>query len=291
MPDNAPETPEQEQVAIAAEAAAQLVDIEEDRPELVEVAEEPVDQVEQPETSQEWRNDQLAWGQAIGLTPEEVKQVGSPALFDKMVANVQGSMYTGAEQQTQAAAGQVQEESPAAGDVGFKFDDPDDYDDEIVKMNEHYGSKINEMETHLNAMMLQTQRMQMEAAGREMDAIMDGMDNELYGRGRLNDVPEDLAMNRISVADEVARLGHGYLARGEQVPPLDDLVGRASQAVHGKEISNQALKRVSDKAGRIARQATALPTHTDEVSESGEAAARAAAAEWLRERGDSEALT
>lgn len=286
MPDNTPETPEQEHSSILEEVTQQLVDIEEHRDLPVETPPPVAAPVEQAES--QWRNDQFAWGQAIGLTPDEVRQVGSPELFDKMVANVQGAMYNGAEKVTQDAAGQPAAEAPKP--AGYQFNDPDDYDDEIVKMNDHYGEKMGQIETHLNAMMMQTQRMQMEAAGREMDAILDGMDDTLYGRGRLNDIPEDLAMNRIAVCDAVASLGHGYLARGERVPSLDDLVGRATQSVHGKEMSNQALQRVSDKAGHIARQATAMPTHSDEIPESGEAAARSAAAEWLRERGDQEAL-
>lgn len=235
-----------------------------------------------------WRNDQYALGQAMGLDPEQVRGFPSPEAFDR-VANqfaerMQSEMAQSPSIQQEQQQAQQTLQSSQAREV-FEFSDPSDYDPEMVEMNKFYTHKMGNMENTLNAVLMHTQRMQMEAAGREMDMILNNMDEGIYGRGRLNDLKEDDALNRITVADEVARLGQGYLARGEGVPPLDVLVDRASQSVHGKEMSQQALKRVSDKAGAVARQATALPQHRDDTPSAGYEAAVQAAANWQAEHG------
>ena len=186
------------------------------------------------------------------------------------------------QQQQQQAQEQIQNTSPREV---FEFTDPGEYDPELVQMNEHYSNQLGQMQNTLNSVLMHTQRMQMEAAGREMDMLLNSMDEDLYGRGRLNDLQEDSAMNRIAVADEVARRGHGYIGRGEGVPPLDVLVDRASQSVHGKEMSQAALQRVSDKASQVARQATALPQHRDDTPDTGYEAAVQAAANWQSAHG------
>ena len=66
---------------------------------------------------------------------------------------------------------------------------------------------------------------------------------------------------------------------------MDEMVVRASQTVHGKQLSNNALQRVSDKAGQVARQATALPTHREEAQPLGTAKAEAAVREFYETHG------
>ena len=233
-----------------------------------------------------FRNDQYALGKAMGLSPEQVRGFDNPEAFDSVAnqwaARMQSSM-NGSEEVQQRQQQAHQEKSQ--GRETFEFSDPTDYDPEMVEMNKFYTDKMGNMENTLDAVLMHTQRMQMEAAGREMDLILNNMDEGIYGRGRLNDLTENDALNRISVADEVARLGQGYLARGEGVPPLDVLVDRASQSVHGKEMSQAALQRVSDKAGAVARQATALPQHRDDAPNAGYEAAVQAAANWQAEHG------
>jgi len=255
------------------------------------VQEQPVQEEQATEEPQgQFRNDQFATGQAMGLTPDQVRGFGDPAAFDNVAANWANTMAQ-AGLQSQQVQGQVQqaqqhitqEQQMQGVQTAFEFDAPDDYDPEIVEMNKFYGDKMQGMENMLNSVLMHTQRLQMEAAGREMDMILNSMDEEMYGRGRLNEIPESQALNRIAVADEVARVGHGYLSRGEGIPSLDTLVGRASQAAHGKDLSNKALQRVSDKAGEVARQATALPQHRDDSPSKGYEAAVRAAAEWQSE--------
>ena len=267
--------------------------LSEEPPEVVaevEPQEAPADSPDAPVESS-WRNDQYALGQAMGLNPEQVREFPNPEAFD-LVANqwassLQDAMVSSPEVQQQQQ--QAQQAAAASQDTTsrsvFEFTDPGEYDPELVQMNEHYNNQLGEMQNTLQAVLQNTQRMQMEAAGREMDMILNGMDEGLYGRGRLNDLQEDNAMNRIAVADEVARLGHGYLGRGEGIPPLDVLVERATQSVHGKEMSQADLQRVSEKAGAVARQATALPQHRDGGPETGYEAAVQAAANWQAEHG------
>ena len=266
--------------------------VEEEPPELMAV---PEPQAEAEETVQEeapieqqWRNDQYAIGKAMGLEPEQVRAFADPSAFDA-VANqwaetVQKSMSESPEVQQEQEAAQTAA-SQQQNRTAFEVTDPSDYDPELVEMNKFYNDKIDNMENTLSAVLMHTQRMQMEAAGREMDLILNNMDEGLYGRGRLNDLNEENALNRISVADEVARMGKGYLARGEGIPPMDALVERAAQSVHGKEMSQAALQRVSDKASQVARQATALPQHRDGGPETGYEAAVQAAANWQAEHG------
>ena len=266
--------------------------VEEEPPELMAV---PEPQAEAEETVQEeapieqqWRNDQYAIGKAMGLEPEQVRAFADPSAFDA-VANqwaetVQKSMSESPEVQQEQEAAQTAA-SQQQNRTAFEFTDPSDYDPELVEMNKFYNDKIDNMENTLSAVLMHTQRMQMEAAGREMDLILNNMDEGLYGRGRLNDLNEENALNRISVADEVARMGKGYLARGEGIPPMDALVERAAQSVHVKEMSQAALQRVSDKASQVARQATALPQHRDGGPETGYEAAVQAAANWQAEHG------
>jgi len=238
-----------------------------------------------------WRNDQYAVGKAMGLEPEQVRDFSTPEAFDlvanQWAASVQNAMTESpdVQQQQQAAQQAAQQQQQAQGRTAFEFGDPSDYDPEIVEMNKFYQGKMDHMENTLGAVLMHTQRMQMEAAGREMDMILNNMDENIYGRGRLNDLQEDNALNRISVADEVARMGKGYLARGEGIPPMDALVERAAQSVHGKEMSHAALQRVSEKAGAVARQATALPQHRDGGPDTGYEAAVQAAANWQAEHG------
>ena len=237
-----------------------------------------------------WRNDQYAVGKAMGLEPEQVREFPNPEAFDlvanQWAASVQNAMSESPDvQQQQQAAQQAAQQQQAQARTAFEFGDPSDYDPEIVEMNKFYQGKMDNMENTLGAVLVHTQRMQMEAAGREMDMILNNMDEGIYGRGRLNDLQEENALNRISVADEVARMGKGYLARGEGIPPMDALVERAAQSVHGKEMSQAALQRVSEKAGAVARQATALPQHRDGGPDTGYEAAVQAAANWQAEHG------
>ena len=238
-----------------------------------------------------WRNDQYAVGKAMGLEPEQVREFPNPEAFDlvanQWAASVQNAMTESpdVQQQQQAAQQAAQQQQQAQARTAFEFGDPSDYDPEIVEMNKFYQGKMDNMENTLGAVLMHTQRMQMEAAGREMDMILNNMDENIFGRGRLNDLQEENALNRISVADEVARMGKGYLARGEGIPPMDALVERAAQSVHGKEMSQAALQRVSEKAGAVARQATALPQHRDGGPDTGYEAAVQAAANWQAEHG------
>ena len=269
--------------------------VEEEPPEVFSNVEQILQEEESPPAAEEpvqqaqWRNDQYALGKAMGLEPEQVRGFPSPEAFDlvgnQWAAKMQDSITRTPQAKEQAESAHDAVDEMNQGREVFEFNDPNDYDSELVEMNNHYTKQMGQMQNTLSAVLMHTQRMQMEAAGREMDMLMNSMDESLYGRGRLNDLQEDTAMNRIAVADEVARLGHGYIGRGEGVPPLDVLVERASQAVHGKEMTQASLKRVSDKASQVARQATALPQHRDDTPDTGYEAAVQAAANWQAENG------
>jgi len=222
-----------------------------------------------------FRNDQYAMGAALGMTPEQVRAFGDPDSFDQVAGRVAQGM-----QQRQMP---VQQGAPPVGN--FAFESPDDFDENIVAMNNHANWRFTQMEAMLGAMHQQQQRLQAETTGREVDSILNSYSEEIFGRGRLSDVEQESAMNRVSVANEIARQGHGYMTQGQQVPPLEQLVDQAVNTLYGTQMKDQALRNVSEKTRKNASQATAKPTQQEESPVSGQEAAVRAAAEWHRQNG------
>jgi len=222
-----------------------------------------------------FRNDQYAMGAALGMTPEQVRAFGDPNSFDQVSGRIAQGM-----QQRQMP---VQQGMPPVGN--FQFQDPEAFDEGIVGMNNHANWRFTQMESMLGAMHQQQQRLQAETTGREVDSILNSYSEELFGRGRLSDVEQESAMNRVAVANELARQGHGYMSQGQQVPPLEQLVDQAVNSLYGTQMKNQALKQVSEKSRKSASQATARPTQQEESPVSGQEAAVRAAAEWHRQNG------
>ena len=225
-----------------------------------------------------FRNDQYAMGAALGMTPEQVRAFGSSENFDQ----VAGRLAQNLQRQVPAPV----QHGPQATPVGnFQFEDPEAFDDGIVGMNNHMNWRFTQMEAMIGAMHQQQQRLQAETTGREVDSILNSYSEELFGRGRLSDVEQESAMNRVAVANEIARQGHGYMTQGQQVPPLEQLVDQAVNSLYGTQMKNQALKQVSEKSRKSALQATARPTQQEESPVSGQEAAIRAAAEWHRQNG------
>jgi hypothetical protein len=256
-----------------------------------------------PVSDSPWRNDHYALGQAVGLTREEVEAFGNPDAFDRVVQKFVSAheQMTGetpdltTPRQFEAGDGepaqlpfeQTQEEQPLEK---FEFEDEDDYDDGILQLknfvNEHVASTNSQMRT----MHVQNNRLQAEAAGRELDAILSSMDDDLFGSGRLNDVDEDRGARRIQVAQEIATMGREIVGSGETLPPLEQMAKKAADAVFGNELRNQTLKRASKRSRKVASQAATPPTHRESDPDKGFAAAVAAAAKWQRDNGDVSAV-
>lgn len=256
----------------------------------------------EPEQQVEWRNDQYALGAAMGMSVEEVQSFDTPEQFDRVIgglvqraaaARAQAQGQQQPQQPQQQTQGQQQQAAdPAqqqpAGD--YSFEEPEDYDDGVLQMNEHVNRRFQEQEQRMvalhqqnQAMYQQHQMIQAEAAGREMDAIMDSMDENLFGRGRLNSLPQELAENRIKVANAATRDGQVQIQNGEEVPSFQQLISRAANSLFGEQFTKNALEKASKQSRRVADQSSAVPTRQEDVSDRGYDAAIRAAANWQRE--------
>ena len=252
----------------------------------------------EPEQQIQWRNDQYALGAAMGMSVEEVQSFDSPEKFDRVIGGlVQRAAAARAQQQPaqgqqQPAQGQQQpaqgQQQQPAGD--YFFAEPEDYDDGVLQMNEHVNRRFQEQEQRLVALQQQNQAMyqqhqmiQAEAAGREMDAIMDTMDENLFGRGRLNSLSQELAENRIKVANAATRDGQVQIQNGEEVPSFQQLISRAANSLFSDQFTKNALAKASKQSRKVAEQSSAVPTRQEDVSDRGYEAAIRAAATWQRE--------
>jgi hypothetical protein len=147
---------------------------------------------------------------------------------------------------------------------------------------------MNALVQQNQSLMQQHNVVQQEVASRELDSIFNSMDEQIFGRGRLNDVPEDVGSNRIQVANEAARLGQVHIQGGEQAPSLTQLAQRAANSLFGEKFTQHALAEASDRSRKISGQSSAVPTRQEDTSDRGYDAAVRAAANWQREHGNSD---
>ena len=284
----------------------ELSPIEEIKEEIVEeepAYEAPAEMPEEPEAtapvSQEadsdWRNDHYAVGQAVGLSREEVEAFGSPEAFDRVITKFVNAheQMTGQSPDMQTPMQTDDEGNPVPVDRAvqdqleqFAFDDEEDYDEGILKLKDFVNDHVGSLNSQIQQMHIQNNRLQAEAAGRELDAILSSMDEDLFGSGRLNDVDGDRGDRRIQVAQEIANMGREIVGSGEQLPPLEQMAKKAADAVFGDQLRNQTLKRASKRSRKVASQAVTPPTHRESDADKGFSAAVAAAAKWQRENGD-----
>jgi hypothetical protein len=267
----------------------------------IEEPEEPVG--EAPVASESvWRNDHYALGQAVGLTREEVESFGDPDAFDRVVQkfiNAHEQMTGQSPDLTTPRQFEGGEGEPAKIPSGqevdqqheqFSFEDEEDYDDGIVKLKNYVNDHVGSLNSQIQQMHIQNNRLQAEAAGRELDAILASMDEDLFGNGRLNDVDEERGGRRIQVAQEIASMGREIVGSGETLPPLEQMAKRAADAVFGDQLRNQTLKKASKRSRKVASQAVTPPTHRESDPEKGISAAIAAAAKWQRDNGEMTAV-
>ena len=292
-----------------ADEQLELSPIEEIKEEIVEeeptyvpppeVEHRPEPQLETADDSPgEWRNDHYALGQAVGLSREEVEAFGDPDSFDRVVQkfiNAHEQMTGQTPDMTTPRQFEDGEGEPAQIPMGnmaeqvfeqFSFEDEEDYDDGILKLKDFVNNHVGSLNTQIQQMHIQNNRLQAEAAGRELDAILSSMDDDLFGSGRLNDVDQERGARRIQVAQEIASMGREIVGSGESLPPLEQMAKKAADAVFGDQLRNQTLKRASKRSRRVASQSVTPPTHRESDPETGYAAAVAAAAKWQRENGD-----
>jgi hypothetical protein len=248
--------------------------------EFVEETEEDPEEVDEQQEPG-FRDEQYLWGQEIGLTREQVQAFGTPEAFDGMVERIS-----------------VEEEEPApqaeqpSGFSKYVLEDSEDYDEGIVKFVDYANETLQKMSDEVTSLKDEnSQLMRAESVRRaesnvaEFERIVNTMDEATFGRGEQDALPSHEAESRMRLAEAVSRLGHGYEARGEQVPPMTRLVGEASGAVFGNEIKNQTLRKASERSRQQRSQASAVPTHEDASPLTSDEAAVKAATEWQQDQG------
>ena len=241
---------------------------------------QPEDAPPPPDLSQ-WREDHFEWGRHLNLSRDEVVNfAGGARAFERMIGSVSNMSRS-------------QEEYYRPTDNPFGVDLGEDHDDEgLAKVNEHYAGVTEQMMSEIEQLKrvnVDLHRKERERLAKvsadEFDSICDTMDETMFGRGSYDDLGSDVQPNRKSLANAVSRLGHGYAARGETVPPMRQLVKEAYGATFGGTIENQAIRKVSEKSKKLGSQTTAKPTHKDPEPLSAEQKAVQAAYEWQKEKG------
>lgn len=272
---------------------------EENPGEEVIGVEEPVDypedepsgeleDAEEQEESSGFRDEQYLWGQQLGLARDQVEAFGTPEAFDGMVERVAANFQDEEEEPAPAKQPAAEPQEFSA----FELDDPEDYDDGIVKFVEYANGALKNMNDEVSGLRAENSQLiqaefdrNAETNVAEFERIVNTMDEATFGRGEQDNLPSQEADSRMRLAEAVSRLGHGYEARDEVIPPMARLVEEASGAVFGKEIKNQTLRKASERSRQQRSQASAVPTHEEASPLTSDEAAVKAATEWQQEQG------
>lgn len=237
----------------------------------------PTQPVPPQATQPPFNESHFEWGRYLNLSRDEVANfAGGPMAFERMVSSVSSAV-----------------------DDGYSYSEPEGFtleeieqDETLSKMNDHYSSEIEQLKGQVaqlsgmnNAMLEKENKRIAKASADQFDGICNNMDEGLFGRGTINEVGPEAGSNRKALANVVSRLGHGYAARGETVPPMQQLVKEAYGAAFGGTIENQTLRKASEKSKKMSSQTTAKPTHTDSQPANAEQAAIKAAYQWQKEKG------
>ena len=247
--------------------------------------EEPGDDAPEAEESS-FRDEQYLWGQQIGLSRDQVEAFGTPEAFDGMIERI--SYDDEGEEETEPSAPPTPQEEYSS----YVLEDEGDYDEGIVKFVSHTNDQLKAMNETMAGLREENSRLiQAEYARHaetnvaEFERIVNTMDEATFGRGEQDNLPSHEADSRMRLAEAVSRLGHGYEARGEDIPPMARLVEEASGAVFGNEIKNQTLRKASERSRQQRSQASAIPTHEEASPLTSDEAAVKAATAWQQEQG------
>ena len=248
--------------------------------------EEAPTEEEAPSTEEVFRDEQYVWGQQIGLTREQVENFGSPEAFDNVVSRLAASANDSGEEEVR------EEASPAEPLSSFVLQDAEDYDDGIVQFVEHTNGQLERLAGEVEGLRSENSRLlsseyarQSEANVAEFERIVNTMDEATFGRGEQDSLPSHEADTRMRLAQAVSRLGHGYEARGEEIPSMTQLVEEAAGAVFGNDIKNRTLRNAAQKTREQRSQTSAVPTHEEASPLTSEEAAVKAATEWQQDKG------
>lgn len=259
-----------------------------EEPVPVHMREEEPEKEAEPEVVEEKERSEFderhfQWGRMLDLDKQSVEAFGDPEVFEQMVKKVGEVMGN-----SRAA-----DAPPASEPVHKGFLLEEEFADEsLVAMNRHYNDEMSSIRheieglrnTNSSLVNREKERMAQQSAS-EFDRICNTLDEDLFGRGTYEELGSENADNRVDLANAVSRLGHGYSARGEDVPPMPELVEQAKGAIFGNQIEKQTLRKASEKTKANRSQTSAVPTHKEAAPLSAEETATKAAYEWQKEKG------
>lgn len=259
-----------------------------------------------------------AWGNHFGLSQAQVDSFQTPAQFEAWVTRQQ-RMSAAAQpkptaNQPPARETQAQPPQPAAppqawGQFDMKDMTPEVYDEKIVGFVKHANERFAEIQQGVQPLFqmaeqfkqmapllneFQQFRAQQQEQARAqtfqtIDKTLESVDGTLYGTGDPNKLGPAQLNARIAVSDVLARLEAGYNARGEALPPLDQLIHQAHAFAFSDRIKQAALAQASEKSKALRGQAVAVPTSREPKPLSSEERAQKAVAQKLKEFGDPDA--
>jgi len=227
-------------------------------------------------------------GAKFGLTPDQVDGFGSKELFEGALGRLEAIAQSVSQGQNAQPVDEEQEYDDSFSD--FEFSDPTEYDPEIVDMTEQTNRRFEALEQRVSELMSENQSAQDMQARQvaeqnvmDFEAEVNQLDESTFGRGSFDEVSGQHSNNRMKLAEAVSRLGHGYSARGEDIPAIRDLVKEALPGTFSGEIGNQALKTAASESRRQRGQTVASPTRDQPSEKTSTEAAIQAAADWFRE--------
>lgn len=227
-------------------------------------------------------------GAKFGLTPDQVDAFGDVKLYEGALGRLEAIARSAAQVQNTKPA----EETTTSDDTfsDFQFSDPNEYDPEIVNLTEQTNRRFASLEQKMDEVMSNSHLAQQDSAKQQaeqnvasFEKAVNQLDEDTFGRGSFDSVSSQHSDNRMKLAKSVSRLAHGYSARGEDVPSVDELVEESISGSFSEELGNQTLKTAASESRRQRGQTIAAPTRDQPSEKTSTEAAIQAATDWFRE--------
>jgi len=229
----------------------------------------------------QWTQQDFQYAQALGVSQQQLQQIGDPNVFRSMV-NRFGELM-----QRQAAPAQTPQ-TPAQQYQGFqpyKLPGDEELYDEGIRgaighfnqhlqgVHAHYEQRfqqlapvLNQFQQHLPYLAQMQQQAQVAAQRSfydEFDAALDAMDESVVGRGKYSAISDPAQkQNRAAVAAQVEKEIAYHRSRGDAMPPLAEMADRAFHGLFYKQLQQQNAAVVRGRVADRMRQTTVAPSRT-----------------------------
>ena len=227
-------------------------------------------------------------GAKFGLTPDQVDGFGTVELYEGALGRLEAIARSASQRQNTQPVKETRPSDETFSD--FQFSDPNEYDPEIVGLTEQTNRRFASLEQKVDGLLSSNQSAHQNSVQQQTDQnvmdferVVNQLDEDTFGRGSFDSVSSQHSNNRMKLAKSVSRLAHGYSAKGEDIPSVEELVEESIQGSFADEIGNQALKTAASESHRQRGQTVAAPTRDEPAKKSSTEAAIQAAADWFKE--------